>query len=149
MGSKRNYLLGSSSSWLYHHCRALLSTVGSSCSKTLGEAGQNLFLHDNARPRTLKSRRVKNYRSSDGLQLHIYRILQIWLQLTTTCSILWLIIYARKNSTTRTTSKQTSTISLTKNPRTFTNTGSFRCQSVGNTSQILMEHTNKSKKKFE
>ncbi len=42
--SKRNYSLGTSSTWLYHHCWFLLSTIGLSCGKTPGEAGQNLFL---------------------------------------------------------------------------------------------------------
>ncbi len=83
---------------------------------------------------TLQNQRVKNYRSSDGLWFHIHLILQTWLLRTIICSILFLIICARKSSTTRTTSKWTSSTSSAKSPRTSTNTGSFLCQNVGDRS---------------
>ncbi len=74
---------------------------------------------------TLQSRRVKNYWSSDGLQFHIHLILQTWLLQITTCTVLCLTIYARKNSTKRTISKSTSSASSAKSPRASTKAGSF------------------------
>ena len=43
VGSPRDYSLGTSSCWLYHHCWSLLSTIGPGCSKTQGKVGSNLL----------------------------------------------------------------------------------------------------------
>ncbi len=78
----------------------------------------------------LQSRPVKNYWSSNGLPFLIHLILQTWLQRTTICFVLFLIIYVRKSSTTRTTWKWISPTSLVKSPSTSTNAASYLCQSV-------------------
>ncbi len=50
------------------------------------------------------------------------------------CSVLFLIIWARKTSTMRTTSKWTCSTSLAKSLRTFTNAGSFLYPNVADKS---------------
>ena len=57
------------------------------------------------------------------------------------CSVLFLIIWARKTSTKRTTSKRTSSTSLGKSLKTCTNAGSFLYPSVDDKSQRVVEHT--------
>jgi hypothetical protein len=120
-GSKRDYSLGISSNWLHHHCWSLLSTTGPSRSKTPGRSSIDFIFGTITPDLTLQSRRVKNYGSSDGLRLHIHLTLETWLLRTPTCIVLFLTIYARKNSTTRAISKWTSWTSLSKSPRTSTN----------------------------
>jgi len=65
-------------------------------STTSRKAGLNLFLHGNARALVAKSTRKKLLKLGWITIPH---------PLTITCSILWLIIYERKNSMTRPISK--------------------------------------------
>ena len=92
------------------------------------------------RDHMLQSRRDKNDWSSDGLPFHIHLILLTWLLQTTICFILFLIICARKNSTTRTISKWISWTSSTKSRKTFTKAGYFLYQRVGGKAYTVMEH---------
>ena len=89
----------------------------------------------------LQSQWVKMYWSSDGRRFHIHRILRTRPLPTTICSILFLIICARKSSMTKTTSKSTPSIFSAKSSRTSMNAGSFLHHSFGEKSYILMEHT--------
>ena len=83
---------------------------------------------------TLQSERVKNYWSLDRLRFHIYLILLTWPQQITIRFVIFLIIWTRKNSTTRTISKRIFPTSSTKSLKTSTKTRSFLYESVGDRS---------------
>ena len=139
VGSQMDYSLENSSCWLFHHCWSLLSTIGSSCNKTSGEAGLSILITWQRQSSHRKVNAWKIYWSLDGLRFHIHLILLTWPQ-----NIYYLFrslsnTLGEKSSTTRRISKRILLNSSTKSLEASTKAGSFLYQSVGRKSSTVME----------
>ena len=87
-------------------------------------------------------RYAKSYWTLDRPLFPIWPVLQAWLLRTTTCTVLFPIIYSRENSTMRMISKWICSTSSTKSLQTSMSLlESSLYQSVVDKSEIVMKHT--------
>ena len=129
MRKQRDYLLGNYSKWVQHQKGSSLPAIGSDCRKTQKKVKSNLLFHDRGKSHMAKSIFEKLLDLRWVTILHPL-ILQTWFLQSITCTALSPVIYARKSSTTRKTSKQISSACMTKSFKASSNAGSLLYQSV-------------------